>query len=116
MTFPAGKPDEGPVAETGELPLEAPEPGESAPETTMPATPGLQEATGEAEPPKDTGPAKRGKGAKPAKPKGTPSNLREFHQKEVAAGRAVNKGFAELWDAMPQRKPMDETPRHPRGS
>jgi hypothetical protein len=90
MTFPAGKPDEGPVAETGELPLEAAEPGESAPETTMPATPGLQEATGETEPARDTGPAKRGKGAKPAKPKGTPSNLREFHQKEVAAGRAVN--------------------------
>jgi len=90
MTFPAGSPEEARAAETGDLPLEAAADEPGAPETAVPATPSLQEATGEAEPAKDTGPAKEGKPGKKAKPKGGPGNLREFHQKEVAVGRAVN--------------------------
>lgn len=87
MTFPAAKPEPGPVAEAGQLPLEAlpAEPGAAA---ALPALPTLEETTGEAEPPKDTGPKKKPKA--PGKGKSGPGNLREFHHKEVAAGRGVN--------------------------
>jgi hypothetical protein len=88
MTFPAPKPEQGPVAETADLPLEGATAESDAPETAMPAEPSLEAATGEAEPPKDTGPAKKEKPDKKAK--SGPSNLREFHGKEVQAGRAVN--------------------------
>jgi hypothetical protein len=94
MTFPGPKPEAGPVAESGELPLQARDREEMQPESaaTLPALPTLEQATGEAEPGPDPGPA--GKRKKPGKPpkggKSSASNLREFHQKELDAGRAVN--------------------------
>ena len=91
MSFPGPKPEAGPVAESAELPLEA-LPVEPGAASALPSLPSLEDATGEKEPGPDPGPA--GKRKKPGKPpkagKGSPSNLREFHQKEVDAGRAVN--------------------------
>jgi hypothetical protein len=91
MTFPTPKADQGPVAQTAELPLQAAEAAEE-PRTALPALPTLQEATGEAEPAPDTGPARKPKAGKAKTPgkKSDASNLREFHQKEVQAGRAIN--------------------------
>ena len=82
MTFPAPKPEQGPVAETADLPLE-----QAASTVTSPS---LEEATGEAEPAADTGPAGKAKAGKKDTAKSGPGNLREFHKKEQQTGRAVN--------------------------
>ena len=94
MTFPGPKPEQGPVAESGDLPLGQPVQAAAqpdAPASALPALPSLEDATGEKEPGPDPGPAsKQKKPAKPPKGKSDASNLREFHAKEVGAGRAIN--------------------------
>jgi hypothetical protein len=97
MTFPGPKPDQGPVAEAGDLPLE-----QAAP-ISMPESPSLEAATGEAEPAPDAGPATRSKATKKAeknnlrqmgsaKPGGKsgPKDLAREHERQVEAGRAIN--------------------------
>jgi hypothetical protein len=94
MTFPAGEPDEGPVAETAQLPLEAAAETEdedeeiplNVPPLTARSTPTLEQATGESEPAPDAGPkSKKKQGGK----KSGPTNLRELRAKEVGAGRSI---------------------------
>lgn len=88
MTFPAPEPAKGLVAETAELPLGyTVTTGEAGEEPVSMASPSLEEATGETEPAPDKGPKSKPKGK--AGGKSGPGNPREFHAKEVAAGRSI---------------------------
>jgi hypothetical protein len=80
MTFPAPKADEGPVAETAQLPLDDKLDGVDAGVATLDETPSLEEATGEREPTSiDSGPKSRKKSG--------PKELQAEHEKQAGRGR-----------------------------